>query len=71
MEYIPTPEEVARGHSYGSLGPSNLLDPELYESASNWIEKHIHALHVVVVDDLEVTKVVPKSCLPHGNLKGK
>ena len=36
---------------------------------SNRPEKHLDTLRVIVMDNLEIIKVVPKSCLPHGNLK--
>jgi hypothetical protein len=64
MAFTPTPSEIATSVSHLDSTPSDLNDKDLSVSGSDWDEKHLRALRVVLLEPLPLHRLIPPEYMP-------
>ena len=72
MRFRPTKGELAEAISRDlATTATDLTDPGLYVSASNWDRRHLRALRVSVFENVDTWKLIPNKYIVQFYTKGK
>jgi hypothetical protein len=71
MKFQPTSEEQTVGNAHTDEGPYDLNSAALAVSGSEWMDIHLKALRVVLLDGLPLSRLFPSEYLPSDSHPGE